>query len=265
MQTTIKFTDGNIFDTSEAKIGHSILKGHNRETLTITARMSYAEAAVHFVDGAVFTLTDEFGDSYEWHDHGVAGAITDNRDGTITAVMGKNNTAEQDAQDEAAKARETAETLAGQPISTAEDAAAVRAQIESVYAAVDMDADGRISNRNLAALWKPGNHKTGEVFCTHSGDDLGPEWEQVWRVHQDYDNSVYPDIAPGKPAWLTFNVPYHGTTPETALPFVPGQPAHAIYHSGEYMLFTDEIIYKCKLDTTYSPTEQPDAWEAVSQ
>lgn len=264
MQTTIKFTDGNIFDTSEAKIGHSILKGHNRETLTITARMSYAEAAVHFVDGAVFTLTDKFGDSYEWHDHGVAGAITDNRDGTITAVMGKNNTAEQDAQDEVAKARETVDTLAGQPISTAEDAAAVRAQIESVYAAANMDSDGRISNRNLAPLWKSGNHKTDEVFCTHAGDGLGSEWEQVWKVYQDYDNSIYPDIAPGQSAWFTFNIPYHGTTSETAMPFVPGQPAHAIYHSGEYMLFTDGIIYKCKLDTTYSPTEQPDAWEAVS-
>ena len=264
MQTTIKFPDGKSYNTSDAIIGRGTLKGHSRETLTITATMSYAEAAAHFVDGAVFTLTDEFGDSYEWRDHGVAGAITDNRDGTITAIMGKNNTAEQGAQDEAAKAREAAETLAGQPISTPEEAAAVRMQIESVYAASDMDADGRISNRNLAPLWKPGNHKTGEVFCTRSGDDLGPEWEQVWKVYQNYDNSVYPDIVPGQSAWLTFNIPYHGTTPETALPFVPGQPAHAIYRSGEYMVFTDGIIYKCKLDTTYSPTEQPDAWEKVS-
>lgn len=263
MQTTIKFPDGKSFDTSEAKIGRGILKGHSRETLTIKATMSYAEAAAHFVDGAVFTLTDEFGDSFEWADYGVAGAITDNRDGTITAIMGKNNTAEQDAQDEAAKAREAEETLAGQPISTPEEAAAVRMQIESVYAASDMDADGRISNRNLAPLWKPGNHKTGEVFRTVAGDSLGPEWEQVWKVYQNYDNSVYPDIVPGQSAWLTFNIPYHGTTPETALPFIPGQPAHAIYHSGEYMVFTDGIIYKCKLDTTYSPTEQPDAWEAV--
>lgn len=262
MQTTIKFPDGKSYNTSDAIIGRGTLKGHSRETLTIKATMSYAEAAAHFVDGAVFTLTDEF-NSYEWRDHGVAGAITDNRDGTITAIMGKNNTAEQDAQDEAAKAREAAETLAGQPISTPEEAAAVRTQIESVYAASDMDVDGRISNRNLAPLWKPGNHKTGEVFRTHSGDDLGPEWEQVWKVYQNYDNSVYPDIVPGQSAWLTFNIPYHGTTPETALPFVPGQPAHAIYRSGEYMVFTDGIIYKCKLDTTYSPTEQPDAWEAV--
>lgn len=264
MQTTIKFPDGKSFDTSEAKIGRGILKGHSRETLTITATMSYAEAAVHFVDGAVFTLTDEFGASYEWRDHGVAGAITDNRDGTITAIMGKNNTAEQDAQDEAAMAREAAETLAGQPISTPEEAAAVRMQIESVYAASDMDADGRISNRNLAPLWKPGNHKTGEVFRTSAEDSLGPEREQVWRVHQDYDNGVYPDVAPGESAWLTFNIPYHGTTPETALPFVPGQPAHAIYRSGEYMVFTDGYVYRCKKDTTYSPIEQPDAWEKVS-
>ena len=264
MQTTIKFPDGATYNTSVAALGKKTLAGLNREILTITATMTYAEAAAHFVDGAVFTLTDEFGDSYEWRDHGVAGAITDNRDGTITAIMGKNNTAEQDAQDEAAKAREPAETLAGQPISTPEEAAAIRMQIESVYAASDMDADGRISNRNLAPLWKPGNHKTGEVFRTSAEDSLGPEWEQVWKVYQNYDNSVYPDIAPGQSAWLTFNIPYHGTTPETALPFVPGQPAHAIYHVGEYMIFTDGYTYKCKQDTTYSPSEYADAWEKVS-
>lgn len=264
MQTTIKFPDGKSYNTSDAIIGRGTLKGHSRETLTIKAMMTYAEAAAHFVDGAVFTLTDEFGDSYEWRDHGVAGAITDNRDGTVTAVMGKNNTAEQDALDEAAKAREAAETLAGRPISTQDEAEAVRTQIESMYASADMYADGRISNRNLAPLWKPGNHKTGEVFRTHSGDDLGPEWEQVWKVYQNYDNSVYPDIAPGQSAWLTFNIPYHGTTPETALPFVPGQPAHAIYHVGEYMIFTDGYTYKCKQDTTYSPSEYAAAWEKVS-
>ena len=58
MQTTIKFPDGKIYNTSEAIIGRGTLKGHSRETLTIKAAMSYAEAADHFVDGAVFTLTD---------------------------------------------------------------------------------------------------------------------------------------------------------------------------------------------------------------
>lgn len=264
MQTTIKFPDDATYNTSAAVLGKKSLAGFNRETLTITAVMTYAEAAAHFTDGAVFTLTDEFGDSFEWNEHGVAGPITDNRDGTVTAIMGKNNTAEQDALDEAAKAREAAETLAGQPISTQDEAEAVRTQIESMYASADMDADGRISNRNLAPLWKPGNHKTGEVFCTHAGEGLGPEWEHVWRVYQDYDNNVYPDIKPGSSAWLTFNIPYHGTTPETALPFVPGQPAHAIYHIGEYMIFTDGYTYKCKQDTTYSPSEYAAAWEKVS-
>lgn len=264
MQTTIKFPDDATYNTSAAVLGKKSLAGFNRETLTITAVMTYAEAAAHFTDGAVFTLTDEFGGSFEWNEHGVAGPITDNRDGTVTVIMGKNNTAEQDAQHEAAKAREATETLAGQPISTQGEAEAVRTQIESIYAAAGMDADGRISNRNLAPLWKPGNHKAGEVFRTNAGDGLGPEWEQVWRVYQDYDNAVYPDVAPGESAWLTFNIPYHGTTPETALPFVPGQPAHAIYHVGEYMIFTDGYTYKCKQDTTYSPTEQADAWEKVS-
>ena len=126
------------------------------------------------------------------------------------------------------------------------------------------DDDQKIRASGLYLDWVKGNHTVGEILNTHAGNGLGSEWEQVWKVYQDYDNSIYPDIAPGQSAWFTFNIPYHGTTSETAMPFVPGQPAHAIYHSGEYMLFTDGIIYKCKLDTTYSPTEQPDAWEAVS-
>ena len=264
MQTSIKFSDGTTYNTKSSVISTMTLAGFRREVVTITAEMSYAQAASHFVDGATFELIDENGESFYWADYGMAGPITDNRDGTVTAVMGKNNTAEQDALDEATKAREAAETLAGQPISTQDEAEAVRTQIESMYAAADMDADGRISNRNLAPLWKPGNHKTGEVFRTNAGDGLGPEWEQVWRVYQDYDNAVYPDVVPGESAWLTFNIPYHGTTPETALPFVPGQPAHAIYHVGEYMIFTDGYTYKCKQDTTYSPSEYADAWEKVS-
>lgn len=153
MQTTIIFPDGKSFDTSEAKIGRGILKGHSRETLTITATMSYAEAAAHFVDGAVFTLTDEFGDSYEWRDHGVAGAITDNRDGTITAIMGKNNTAEQDYQQQAQKAEQSAVTLAGKPVSSDTEVSELRVAFEQAAAKLS-DTDALIAP-SLSAIWNP--------------------------------------------------------------------------------------------------------------
>lgn len=153
MQTTIKFPDGKSYNTSEAIIGRGTLKGHSRETLTIKAAMSYAEAAAHFVDGAVFTLTDEFGGNFEWRDHGVAGAITDNRDGTVTAIMGKNNTAEQDYQQQAQKAEQGAATLAGKPVSSDTEVSELRAAFEQAAAKLS-DTDALIAP-SLSAIWNP--------------------------------------------------------------------------------------------------------------
>lgn len=153
MQTTIKFPDGKSYNTSEAIIGRGTLKGHSRETLTIKAAMSYAEAAAHFVDGAVFTLTDEFGDSFEWNEHGVAGPITDNRDGTVTAIMGKNNTAEQDYQQQAQKAEQSAVTLAGKPVSSDTEVSELRAAFEQAAAKLS-DTDALIAP-SLSAIWNP--------------------------------------------------------------------------------------------------------------
>lgn len=154
MQTTIKFTDGKSYNTSSATVGKAILKNYSRETLTVTAEMSYSEAAIHFVDGATFTLTDELGDSYEWKDYGVAGVITDNRDGTITAVMGKNNTAEQDAQDKAEKASQDTVILAGRPIDGSDDVLALRTSFEAAAAKLS-DSDAIIAP-SLSQTWNIG-------------------------------------------------------------------------------------------------------------
>ena len=154
MQTTIKFPDGATYNTSAAVLGKKNLAGFNRETLTITAAMTYAEAAAHFTDGAVFMLTDEFGDSFEWADYGVAGAITDNRDGTITAIMGKNNTAEQDAQDKAEKASQDTVILAGRYVENSDDVAALRKTFE-VAAAKLSDGDAVIAP-SLSQAWNLG-------------------------------------------------------------------------------------------------------------
>lgn len=153
MQTTIKFPDDAIYNTSAAVLGKKSLAGFNRETLTITAVMTYAEAAAHFTDGAVFTLTDEFGDSFEWNEHGVAGPITDNRDGTVTAIMGKNNTAEQDYQQQAQKAEQSAVTLAGKPVSSDTEVSELRVAFEQAAAKLS-DTDALIAP-SLSAIWNP--------------------------------------------------------------------------------------------------------------
>lgn len=68
-----------------------------RETKTITATLTYADAAALFVDGAewsiIFDGVDQEGqpvhEEYDNSDYCVAGDITDHRDGTISVKMGK--------------------------------------------------------------------------------------------------------------------------------------------------------------------------------
>ena len=58
--------------------------------------------------------------------------------------------------------------------------------------------------------------------------------------------------------------PYHGTTPETALPWIAPTGAHDMYKVNEYMIFTDTFTYKCLSDTNYSPSEYAAAWQKIS-
>ena len=114
------------------------------------------------------------------------------------------------------------------------------------------DDDQRIRASGLYAEWQPGKHVKGETYNAEG---------QTWECYQDYDSAVYPDIVPGGAAWPTFNRPLHGKSRETARPWV--QPTHAgdIYRAGEWMIWTDGMYYKCKLDTNFSPGEYPQAWE----
>lgn len=122
--------------------------------------------------------------------------------------------------------------------------------------AVDTD-DKRIRASGLYPDWTPGSHPKGEI-CNAAG--------QTWEVFQAYDNAVYPEIRPGEAAWHTFNRPLHGTSPETARPWC--KPRHGttdIYHTGEYMIWTDGSLYRCLRDTDFSPGEYPADWEIVSK
>lgn len=123
--------------------------------------------------------------------------------------------------------------------------------------------DQKIRAAGLYPDWEAGKHTKGEIYNTHAGDSLGSEWEQTWECYQAYDNATYPGLIPGDSSWYTFNRPLHGKTKETARPFVPVQGAHDIYHTGEYMIFTDGKVYRCKQDTNFSPTDYAQAWEVV--
>lgn len=120
--------------------------------------------------------------------------------------------------------------------------------------AVDSD-DKRLRASGLYPGWAPGNHPKGEI-CNAGG--------QTWECFAPYNNAVYPDVRPGEASWYTFNRPLHGTSPETARPFVPVRGAHDMYRSGEYMIWTDGGVYRCLRDTNFSPEEVPGDWETVS-
>lgn len=230
----------------------------NRGSMAITVTMSHAEAAGLFVSGLHWEHVNQPG-AYQdadgnlvtpvpiitdYSEYEIAGPITDNRDGTITAKMGK------------ALPSDTNLVLTGHntPMRVTE-AAALRTQMEAVYqlATPSMTPDEVIQNRVMCKVWQPGYHVIGEVYSVDG---------QPWYCYADYDNDIYPDVVPGSTAWPTFNKPYHGTTPETALPFV--QPTHSqdIYKSGEYMIWTDGTLKKCIRNTSFGPDDDPNAWEA---
>lgn len=116
---------------------------------------------------------------------------------------------------------------------------------------VDTD-DKRIRASGLYPEWQEGTHAKGDIYNAEG---------QTWECYQAYDNATHPDIRPGESAWYTFNRPLHGTTPETARPFVPVQGAHDMYRAGEYMVWKDGKTYRCKEDTNFSPEDYAQAWE----
>ena len=65
---------------------------NDRESKAITLEMSYADAMALFVDDLEWAIVYEDGDVIEVYDNAeycVAGAVTDNRNGTVTVKMGK--------------------------------------------------------------------------------------------------------------------------------------------------------------------------------
>lgn len=221
---------------------------NNRGSMAITVNMSHEQAAQTFVTGLRWEHVQQLdGENVvtDYSEYEMAGPITDNRDGTVTAKMGK------------AVAADTNSVLTGnaQPM-TIREAEELRVQMEATFekAAPVMTNDEVITNRVMCKVWAAGKHTVGEVYTTG---------EQLWQCIQDYDNAVYPDIVPGGAAWGTFHKPYHGTTKETAMPWVAPTGAHDMYLAGEYMIWIDGTVQLCVRDTAYGPDYDPNAWESV--
>lgn len=121
--------------------------------------------------------------------------------------------------------------------------------------AIDTD-DKRIRASGLYDNWTEGSYAVGDIRNAK---------DQTWECYQAHDTVTYPDINPDNDAWFTFWRPLHGTSPETARPFVPVQGAHDMYRTVEYMVYTDGLTYLCLSDTNFSPEEYAEAWEVYTE
>lgn len=120
--------------------------------------------------------------------------------------------------------------------------------------AATMEADDVIHCRGLAEVWEPGEYSVGDVRL----------YENIpYSCCQSHDSTANSDWNPADTPSLWF--PYHGTSPDTALPYKPPTGAHDAYKAGEYMIWTDGRIMQAVQDTNFSPEEYPSAWkEAIT-
>lgn len=107
-------------------------------------------------------------------------------------------------------------------------------------------------NENPAAirLWHEG------VFAV---DDVRMFEDNPYKCVQAHDSTGNPGWSP-KVASLWMQ--YHGTSKETARPWIQPTGAHDMYKENEYIIWEDKI-YRCISDTTYSPNEYAANWEVV--
>ena len=109
-------------------------------------------------------------------------------------------------------------------------------------------------NQIVIRPWQPNTYSLGDVRiyenipykCVQAHDSTGND---AWNP-------------PATPAlWMQ----YHGTSVESARPWLAPTGAHDMYKAGEYMIWTDEKTYLCKMDTVYSPTDYSQAWTKIEQ
>ena len=129
---------------------------------------------------------------------------------------------------------------------------AYRAAMDAAVESVREDAAALNKVAVMARSWTPGSYVVGDVRV-YGGIP--------YRCVQAHDSSANPAWTPdATPAlWMQ----YHGTSPETARPWVAPAGAHDIYRTGEYMIWIDGQMYKCLQGTNFSPADYPQAWEAV--
>lgn len=127
----------------------------------------------------------------------------------------------------------------------------VRAALDKHINNINSDTKEINEYAELLRKWIPGNYVVGDVRiyegmpykCIQAHDSTGNE---TWN----------PSVAS---LWMQ----YHGTSVESARPWVAPTGAHDMYLAGEYMIWTDGSTYKCLSNTNFSPADYAAAWEQV--
>lgn len=132
------------------------------------------------------------------------------------------------------------------------DAMKIRNALDNLVAKI-VESPAEV-NENLMAIrpWTEGAFYVGDVR-TYDGTPY-----KCVQAHDSTGNDGWNPAA--TPAlWMQ----YHGTEKQYARPWVHPTGAHDMYKTGEYMIWTDGTVYRCAVDTVYSPTAYAQAWEKV--
>ena len=96
-------------------------------------------------------------------------------------------------------------------------------------------------------------HEVGEVA-------LHPDTGYPYECMTAYDGTVQQDwTIDNRALWK----PWHSRSAEYALPWEAPTAAYDMYKAGEYMIWTDGTVRRCKADTDRGPDVLPDNWETV--
>ena len=107
----------------------------------------------------------------------------------------------------------------------------------------------------LLQLWQAG---TASNVISYKVGDVRAYSGQIWKCVQAHDHHGEPGWEPGI---VSMWGAYHATDAAHALPWVQPTGAHDMYQAGEYMIWTDKVIYRCVQATAYSPEEYAQAWK----
>lgn len=125
----------------------------------------------------------------------------------------------------------------------------------------DAQADEVISLGPLLEEWQAG---TAAEPVTYAAGVVRVRYGVPYRcAPPGHTHRGEPGWAPGEAPALW--IPYHATSAECALPWERPTGAHDMYKAGEFMIYTDGVTYRAKMDTAYSPEEYAQAWEAVQE